>query len=99
MEACAPVNNVRTQFQNRTERTLPSGARAHNTGVAAAAGGPVPEIRRNYHEQLDELKRGVVRLGALATEAIGAGTQALLDADLAAADRVIGADIFLDDLT
>jgi phosphate transport system protein len=59
----------------------------------------VPEIRRNYHEQLDELKRGVVRLGALATEAIGAGTQALLDADLAAADRVIGADIFLDDLT
>jgi phosphate transport system protein len=59
----------------------------------------VPEIRRSYHEQLDELKRGVVRLGALATEAIAAGTQAFLDADLAAADRVITGDMFLDDLT
>jgi phosphate transport system protein len=58
----------------------------------------VAEMRRNYHEQLDDLKHGVVRLGALATEAIAAGTQALLDADLAAADRVISGDMFLDDL-
>ena len=57
------------------------------------------EIRRSFHEQLDEVKHGVVRLGALATEAIAAGTQALLDADLAAADRVITGDMFLDDLT
>ena len=57
------------------------------------------EIRRSYHEQLDELKHGVVRLGALATEAIAAGTEAFLDADLAAADRVISADMFMDDLT
>ena len=57
------------------------------------------EIRRSYHEQLDELKHGVVRLGALATEAIAAGTEAFLDADLAAADRVISADMFIDDLT
>ena len=56
------------------------------------------EIRRSYHEQLDDLKHGVVRLGALATEAIAAGTQALLDADLTAADRVITGDMFLDDL-
>jgi phosphate transport system protein len=59
----------------------------------------VGEIRRSYHEQLDDLKHGVVRLGALATEAIAAGTQALLDSDLAAADRVITGDMFLDDLT
>jgi len=59
----------------------------------------VAEIRRSYHEQLDELKHGVVRLGALATEAIAAGTEAFLDADLAAADRVISADMFMDDLT
>ena len=57
------------------------------------------EIRRSYHEQLEELKHAVVRLGGLATEAIAAGTQALLEADLAAADRVITGDIFLDDLT
>jgi phosphate transport system protein len=59
----------------------------------------VAENRRSFHEQLDEVKHGVVRLGALATEAIAAGTQALLDADLAAADRVITGDMFLDDLT
>lgn len=57
------------------------------------------EIRRSYHEQLADLRQDVVRLGALATEAIAAGTQALLDADLAAADRVISDDSFLDDLT
>jgi phosphate transport system protein len=59
----------------------------------------VAEIRRSYHEQLDELKHGVVRLGALATEAISAGTEAFLDADLVAADRVISADLFIDDVT
>lgn len=57
------------------------------------------EIRVSYHEQLAELRHDVVRLGALATEAIAAGTEALLDADLAAADQVISADAVLDDLT
>ncbi len=57
------------------------------------------EIRRSYHEQLDDLAHDVSRLGALAAEAIAAGTEALLEADLAAADRVITADMFLDDLT
>ena len=57
------------------------------------------EIRRSYHEQLADLRQDVVRLGAMATEAIAAGTQALLDADLGAADRVISDDAFLDDLT
>ena len=59
----------------------------------------VSEIRRSYHEQLDELKADVVRLAALAYEAIGRGTQTLLDADLAAVDRVIAGDVALDDLT
>ncbi|MGH9005673.1 MAG: phosphate signaling complex protein PhoU, partial [Acidimicrobiia bacterium] len=57
------------------------------------------EIRRSYHEQLDDLCHDVGRLGALAAEAIAAGTEALLDCDLAAADRVITSDMFLDDLT
>jgi len=59
----------------------------------------VAEIQRRYHEHFDELKHGVAHLDALATEAIAAGTEAFLDADLAAADRVISADMFIDDLT
>lgn len=57
------------------------------------------EARKSFHEQLDELKADVVRLGAMATESIGAGAQALLDADLAAVDAVIAADVPMDDLT
>ncbi|MGH9042877.1 MAG: phosphate signaling complex protein PhoU [Acidimicrobiia bacterium] len=57
------------------------------------------EIRRSYHERLDDLCHDVCRLGSLAGEAIGGGTEALLDADLGAADRVISGDMFLDDLT
>jgi phosphate transport system protein len=59
----------------------------------------VDEIRRTYHEQLDDLRVSVVRLGLLANEAIGAGTEALLEADLVAADRVISGDATIDDLT
>jgi phosphate transport system protein len=57
------------------------------------------EIRHSYHEQLEELRGDVVRLGLMACEAIAAGTEAFLDADLAGADRVIHADAALDDLT
>jgi phosphate transport system protein len=59
----------------------------------------VDEIRRTYHEQLNDLRVSVVRLGLLANEAIGAGTEALLEADLVAADRVISADATIDGLT
>jgi len=61
---------------------------------------PVPdtEIRKTFHEQLDELRTDVVRLGALTTEAISAGTQALLDGDLAGAEQVIANDDQIDDL-
>jgi phosphate transport system protein len=59
----------------------------------------VNEIRHTYHSQLDDLRVDVVRLGLLATDAIAAGTEALLEADLAGADRVIHADSRIDDLT
>jgi len=59
----------------------------------------VLEIRKHYHEQLEELKAATVRLAAMATEAIAAGTQALLDGDLSAAGRVITGDRRLDELT
>ena len=57
------------------------------------------EIRKQYHEQLEELRSDTVRLAAMATEAIAAGTQALLDADLGAAERVVAGDEELDELT
>lgn len=56
------------------------------------------ETRRAFHEELQELQDDVVRLGAMATEAVQAGTDAFLDADLAAAERVIAGDRALDDL-
>jgi phosphate transport system protein len=58
----------------------------------------VTEIRRAFHEELDEIASDVVRLGAMAVEAVQAGTDALLDGDLAAADRVVVEDGAIDDL-
>ncbi|MGI8807364.1 MAG: phosphate signaling complex protein PhoU, partial [Acidimicrobiales bacterium] len=57
------------------------------------------DTRRRYHEQLDRMKADTVRLGAMAIAAIGPGTHALLDADLAAAERVVSADRQIDELT
>ena len=58
-----------------------------------------PRARKTFHEQLDELRIDVIRLAALTTEAIAGGTQALLDGDLIAAERVIEADDVIDELT
>jgi phosphate transport system protein len=57
------------------------------------------ETRKVFHEELEELNADVVRLAALATEAIQAGSAALLDFDLAGADKVIADDKVIDDLT
>ena len=57
------------------------------------------ETRRRYHEELAAIKTDTVKLAALAVEQIAAGTQALLDGDLAAAERVVAADRELDELT
>jgi phosphate transport system protein len=56
------------------------------------------ETRKAFHEELDEIGKDVVRLGALAAEAIQVGTDAFLEADLAAAERLVGDDRQLDDL-
>lgn len=58
----------------------------------------MPETRKAFHEELDEIGAGVVRLGALASEAIERGTDAFLDADLGTAERVVADDVVLDDL-
>jgi phosphate transport system protein len=60
---------------------------------------PEAEARKTFHEHLDELRADVIRLGALTTEAITGGTQALLDGDLGAAEQVISGDDSVDDLT
>ncbi|MEY2472909.1 MAG: phosphate transport system protein [Actinomycetota bacterium] len=57
------------------------------------------ETRRAFHEELDAIRSDVIRLGALAGEAIEAATNALLAADLGAVERVVEDDHVLDDLT
>jgi len=59
----------------------------------------MPETRRVFHEELDQLRVDAVRLAALASESIQAGTSALLDFDLAGAQQVVDGDRALDDLT
>jgi phosphate transport system protein len=56
------------------------------------------ETRKAFHEELAEVSESVVRLGALAGEAINAGTDCLLGSDLAAAELVIAADAVTDEL-
>jgi phosphate transport system protein len=54
--------------------------------------------RHGFQDALDDLRMDVIRLAALVTEAIGAGTHALLDADLALVDQVIADDRQINDL-
>lgn len=57
------------------------------------------DTRKRYHQQLQQMVDDTVRLGAMAIEEITAGTHALLDADLAAAERVVASDADMDALT
>lgn len=57
------------------------------------------ETRRAFHEELDALRSDIIRLGALAGEAIEAGTNAFLSADLQAVEAAVDGDKVIDDLT
>lgn len=59
----------------------------------------MPETRKVFHTELDQLHADAVRLAGLASESIQAGTASLLDLDLAAAGAVIAGDKELDHLT
>lgn len=59
---------------------------------------PPAEVRRAFHESLDDIARGITRLAAHVTESIPRGTQALLDNDLPAAQALIDNDDVVDDL-
>ena len=56
------------------------------------------EIRKAFHDELDEIGNDVVRLGAMAVQAVQAGTDALLEGDLTAAERIVANDVTLDTL-
>ena len=53
----------------------------------------------DFRDALDRLRTEVLRLGAMATETIGRGTDALLSKDLHAAQQLIDADDEIDGLT
>lgn len=57
------------------------------------------ETRRVFHEELDAIRTDVIRLGALAGEAVEAATNAFLASDLTAVEKVVAHDNVLDDLT
>jgi phosphate transport system protein len=57
------------------------------------------EHRHEFHDALEEIRGEIVRLGAMTTETIGRGTDALLSKDLHAAQQIIDADDVIDDLS
>jgi phosphate transport system protein len=62
-------------------------------------GEPMGEVRKAFHEELDDLRREIVREAALVTETIPRGTEVLLDNDLQGAQALIDADDELDYLS
>jgi len=63
--------------------------------IPAATG---DEGRKTLQEELDEVRSDIIRLAALTTEAIAAGTQAFLDGDLSMAEAVVEGDDRVDEL-
>jgi phosphate transport system protein len=57
------------------------------------------DTRRQFHQQLGDVRRDMLRLAATVCEAIPRGTEALLDSDVDAAQAIIDADDELDDLS
>lgn len=57
---------------------------------------PHAETRRTFGEHMGEIRSDVIKLSALTSEAIGGCTEAMLDADLAGAERLIQNDARID---
>lgn len=60
---------------------------------------PEEEMRKSFHEHLEDLRATVIRLGALTCELVSAATQSLLDGDLALAEQAVRSDDVIDELT
>ena len=58
----------------------------------------MPEVRRTFHQELDQIKADIVRLAAMVTECIPRGTDVLLANDLQGAQRLIEDDDEVDAL-
>ena len=58
----------------------------------------MPDLRRDFHSKLEDLRQETARLAASVIEAIPRATQVLLSADLAGADAVIRDDDAIDAL-
>jgi phosphate transport system protein len=50
------------------------------------------DLRKGFHQELEEIRAGITRLAASVTEAIPRATQVLLDSDLEGADYMVMAD-------
>ena len=59
----------------------------------------MPEQRKTFHQDLDEIRDDIVRLGALVGEVIPRGTDVLLTNNMHGAQAIIEADDELDDLS
>jgi phosphate transport system protein len=57
------------------------------------------ETRKTFHRELDDLRGDLIRLAGMVTEALAAGTDALLSDDLPAAERLIHGDHEIDELS
>lgn len=58
----------------------------------------MPDIRKAFHAELDQVRADVARLGGMVAEAIPKGTEILLTGDLVAAEKLIQNDDVLDAL-
>lgn len=59
----------------------------------------MPEQRKSFHQELDEIRDDIVRLGAMVSEFIPRGTDVLLSGDMRGALALIEADDELDSLS
>jgi phosphate transport system protein len=69
-----------------------------NGGYGAAVSGRPHELRRKFHQHLDEIDSKVIRLFALVTESVTAATDALLAGDRDAARHLAEREQQVDDL-
>jgi phosphate transport system protein len=69
-----------------------------NEGYGAPVSEPPKELRKRFHQQLDEIDAKVIRLFALVTEGVAAASHALLAGDVEIARAMSARDASLDQL-
>jgi phosphate transport system protein len=69
-----------------------------NGGYGSSVSEPPLELRRRFHQQLDDIDAKVMRLFALVTESVAAATDTLLAGDTEAARQITEQDCLVDQL-